>query len=183
MKAGTSGSVSEPVLGSSAWEGKSPVTIHQWKILCSHMLPLKAASFPHFASRWGCLKGAGRVLKVLINRGTSNMFGKDLNFHTGTLNCCNILKTPSFSSQTADHRLPFRYFFLSGIFTRCVTAVNWRPIYDKGGEKTPHLQKNDKSQSSLASGRVPTLNEKEEAEDGSKSRAIGWHLSPDGDGW
>lgn len=151
MKAGTSGSVSEPVLGSRAGEGKSPVTIHQWKILCSHMPPLKAASFPHFASRWGCLKGAGRILKVLINRGTSNMFGKDLNFHTGTLNYCNILKTPSSSSQTADHRLPFRYFLLCGIFKRCVTAVNWPPIYDNGGEKMPHLQKKKRQEPILIS--------------------------------
>lgn len=99
VKTWTSGSVSEPVLGSRAGEGKSPVTIHQWKILCSHMLPLKAASFPHFASRWGCLKRAGRVLKVLINRGTSNMFGKDLHFHTGTLNYYNIPNPLLFASS------------------------------------------------------------------------------------
>ena len=161
MKTWTSGSVSESVLGSRAGEGKSPVTIHQWKILCSHMLPLKAASFPHFASRWGCLKRAGRVLKVLINRGTSNMFGKDLHFHTGTLNYCNPSSSPppSSSSQTADRRLPCHFSPLWH-FEEFVVAVYWPPLYDNGGEKTLHLQKNDKSQSSLVSGRVPTLNER-----------------------
>lgn len=39
----------------------------------------------------GMFKEAGRVLKVLINTGTSNMFGKDLPFHTGTLNYYNTL--------------------------------------------------------------------------------------------
>lgn len=42
-----------------------------------------------FASRRGRLKRAGRVLKVLINRVPSNMFGKDLHFHTGTSNYCD----------------------------------------------------------------------------------------------
>lgn len=53
------------------------------------MLLLKAASFSHFASRWGCLKRVGRILTVLINRGTSNIFGKDLHYRTGTLNYYN----------------------------------------------------------------------------------------------
>lgn len=161
MKTWTSGSVSEPVLGSRAGEGRSPVTIHQWKILCSHMLPLKAASFPHFASRWGCLKRAGRVLKALINRGTSNMFGKDLHFHPGTLNYYN---TPTPSSTPPLPKLltvgSLAVFLLPDILKSCVTAVNWPPLYDNGGEKMPHLQKSDMSQSSLVSGRAPALNER-----------------------
>lgn len=148
------------------------------------MLPLKAASFPHFASRWGCLKWAGRVLKVLVNRGTSDMFWKDLNFHTGTLHYCYTPKTPS---SPAHPRLltagSLCVFSSSDTFKRCIAAVNRLPIYDNGGEKMPLLQKNDKSQSLLASGRVPTLNEKEETGDGRESRAIRRHLSADGDGW
>lgn len=50
-------------------------------------------------------------------------------------------------------------------------------------KKKPHLQKTDKSQSSLVSGRDPSLNEKEEAvEEEEEGKAIRWHLRPDGDG-
>lgn len=56
VKTWTSGSVSEPVLGSRAGEGKSPVTIHQWKMLCSHMLPFKRCLFSPLCITMGMFK-------------------------------------------------------------------------------------------------------------------------------
>lgn len=141
------------------------------------MLPLKAASFPHFASRWGCLKRAGRVLKVLINRGTSNMFGKDLHFHTGTLNYCNPSSPPppSSSSQTADRRLPHHFSHLWH-FEEFVVAVYWPPLYDNGGEKTLHLQKKRQEPILISVWTNANVKWKEEREDAGEGKAIRWHL-------
>lgn len=118
VKTRTSGSVSEPVLRSRAGNAKCPMTIHQWNILGNHMLPLKDASFLRFASWWGRLKRAGRVLEVLINGGTSNMFRKNLHVHTGTLNynctpLCSLLLLflllASFSLQITHCQLPCHF--------------------------------------------------------------------------
>lgn len=150
------------------------------------MLPLKAASFPHFASRWGCLKRAGRVLKVLINRGTSNMFGKDLHFHTGTLNYCNPSSSPPPSSLLLfpncwpQAPLPFSPLWH---FEEFVVAVYWPPLYDNGGEKTLHLQKKRQEPILISVWTNANVKWKEEKEDGREGKAIEWHLFPDGDGW
>lgn len=52
-----------------------------------------------------------------------------------------------------------------------------------GGKKTPHVQKNDKSLSSLVFGRVPTLNEKRRRSMAGRAKQSDGTFFPDGDGW
>lgn len=68
------------------------------------------------------------------------MFGKDLHFHTGTLNYyytpqpppLRLLPPPLPKLLTAGtHAI----FLLSDILKSCVVAVNRPPLYDNGGKK------------------------------------------------